>query len=57
MADDDDLDLNSINDSSSSSSNVPVTRSIVGQLPVPQDEPNTFNQVVNHHSPLSLGLE
>lgn len=54
MADDDDLDLNSINDSSSSSSNVPVTRSIVGQLPVPQDEPNTFNQVVNHHSPLSL---
>ena len=61
MADDDDLDLNSC---SSSSSNLPVTRSITEPLPVLQDEPsrenNTFHQVVNHHifsHSLSLALE
>lgn len=38
MADDDDLDLNSINDSSSSLSNLPVTRSIIGLISQYEDE-------------------
>lgn len=54
MADDDDLDSNSINDSSSSLSNLVITRTLIDQLPVSHDEPSREdNQVVDHHVFLS----